>query len=198
HAALAEDAPLLVAVGERAVSGAGEVRHEARAPRAAEAAGRSHRRGESARRGERRAELLAARSGRREEDGRVGGLGVHGAKLPLFLEGSLRSWLVGEAMTQDASALAPGSVVGEWTLLRKLGEGAMGVVFEARSKSGVTSALKIVRPELLARPDHAARFKREGKLLQRVEHRNVVRLIDVGEAGGFPYLALGFIEGESP
>jgi serine/threonine protein kinase len=96
-----------------------------------------------------------------------------------------------------SSALTPGSSVGDWTLVRKLGEGAMGVVFEARGRSGVTSALKIIRPDLLKNADHAARFKREGKLLQRLDHRNVVRFLDVGEANGFPFLALSFIEGDN-
>src|SRR2546421_320464 len=100
-------------------------------------------------------------------------------------------------MADLPSSLAPGSVVGEWTLVRKLGEGAMGVVFEARGRTGTTVALKIVRPALLARPETAARFRREGRLLQRVDHRNVVRLLDLGESSGLPYIALELIEGES-
>jgi serine/threonine-protein kinase len=97
-------------------------------------------------------------------------------------------------MIGDASALAPGATIGEWTIVRKLGEGAMGVVFEARGR-GTTAALKIVRPALLEKPDAAARFRREGKVLKGIEHRNVVRLIDVGEADGFPFMALGFVDG---
>ena len=101
-------------------------------------------------------------------------------------------------MSSDlASSVAPGSTVGEWTLVRKIGEGAMGLVFEARGRAGTTAALKIVKSELLANPDHAARFRREGKLLQKIEHRNVVRLLDLGDANGFPYLALSFIDGKS-
>ncbi|HZU96820.1 MAG TPA: protein kinase [Planctomycetota bacterium] len=100
-------------------------------------------------------------------------------------------------MAADVGALASGSVLGEWTIARKLGEGSMGLVFMARNRAGTQAAVKVVRPEIIATPDAAARFKREGKLLQRIEHKNVVRLLDVGEADGLSFLALEFVPGDS-
>ena len=101
-------------------------------------------------------------------------------------------------MTQDPSAsLVPGSNIGDWTLVRKLGEGAMGMVFEARSRTNVTVALKVIRPQLLAHADAAQRFRREGRILQKINHPNVVRIVDLGESQGYPFIALGFIDGPS-
>jgi serine/threonine protein kinase/tetratricopeptide (TPR) repeat protein len=101
-------------------------------------------------------------------------------------------------MTQDPSAsLVPGNNIGDWTLVRKLGEGAMGMVFEARSRTNVTVALKVIRPQLLVHADAAQRFRREGRILQKINHPNVVKIVDLGESQGFPFIALGFIDGPS-
>ncbi|MBI3724364.1 serine/threonine protein kinase, partial [bacterium] len=90
-----------------------------------------------------------------------------------------------------------GTTLGEWKLSRRLGQGAMGVVFEARGQDGTRAAVKVVHPELAQDADFLDRFRREAHTLQRVQHENIVRLLDAGESQGFHYLALEFVEGES-
>ncbi|MEZ0231094.1 MAG: protein kinase, partial [Planctomycetota bacterium] len=91
------------------------------------------------------------------------------------------------------SIVARGSL-GQWSLQRKLGEGGMGVVFEARSTTGARAALKIVKPDQVTR-DSLARFEREARSLMRVDHPNVVRILDSGEEDGVAFLALEFVDG---
>ena len=90
-----------------------------------------------------------------------------------------------------------GTTLGSYTLSRKIGEGAMGLVFEGRTRSGERAAIKVVRAELMKSPESLARFGREAKTLQAVDHENVVRLIDVGQEDGLVYIALELVEGET-
>src|SRR5437588_5978567 len=100
-------------------------------------------------------------------------------------------------MPSHLEAIERGNTIGRWSVKRKLGEGSMGMVFEAATANGRSAALKVLRPELLASPRHRARFEREAKLLQKVIHPNVVRLFETGESGGFIFLALELLEGDS-
>jgi len=91
---------------------------------------------------------------------------------------------------------APGEI-GPYRVLRELGRGGMGIVYEAEPHAcpGARYALK-----LLVAPDARARerFRREGELLSRVDgHRNVVRVHATGEDKGRPFLVLDLVEGES-
>lgn len=98
-------------------------------------------------------------------------------------------------------ALDFGSHIGEYRLVREVGRGAMGVVYEAESPAGEVVALKVLVPSpLLSEVDRTAlyqRFLREARSLSRVDHPNVVRIHEVGEAAGRPYLAMEFLDGEN-
>src|SRR5271168_1281544 len=87
--------------------------------------------------------------------------------------------------------------VGEWSLVRKLGDGSMGIVYEARNKAADRGALKMLRPEHASNVKLAERFKRESRLLQRVQDRNVVRLLEAGDHEGQAFIVLEFIDGPS-
>ena len=98
---------------------------------------------------------------------------------------------------EDAATLAVGQRVGPYTLVRQVGEGGMGVVFEAtREDVGKTVALKLVRHGRLASPEHLRRFRLEQRVLARLEHANVARLLDAGVAdSGLPYLVMEYVDG---
>ncbi|MEM6327105.1 MAG: serine/threonine-protein kinase, partial [Bacteroidota bacterium] len=88
--------------------------------------------------------------------------------------------------------------VGPWKLLRKVGEGGMGEVYEAVRDDGTyrqRAAVKLVRPGLA--PDLVARFRTERHVLARLDHPAIARLLDGGTApDGRPYLATEFVDGE--
>ncbi len=97
--------------------------------------------------------------------------------------------------------LAPGSSFGtRYRILRVLGAGGMGVVYQAwDAELGVAVALKVIRPEVNADPYAAReverRFKRELLLARQVTHKHVVRIHDLGEIDGIKYLTMPYIEG---
>jgi hypothetical protein len=93
-------------------------------------------------------------------------------------------------------ALAPGMVVGRFELVREIGRGGFGVVYEARDRElGRLVAFKAVRaghrPEL-----RAERLVREGEAAARLSHPNVVTLFDVGRSAHGPYLVMELLRGE--
>ena len=87
-------------------------------------------------------------------------------------------------------------------IIRALGAGGMGVVYQAwDAELGVAVALKVIRPEVLLDPGSAGeierRFKRELVLARQVTHKHVVRIHDLGELNGIKYLTMPFVEGEN-
>jgi tetratricopeptide (TPR) repeat protein len=58
-------------------------------------------------------------------------------------------------------------------------------------------ALKVIRPELASNPEILQRFKQELILARQVTDRNVIRIFDLGEAGGTKYITMEYLEGES-
>jgi formylglycine-generating enzyme required for sulfatase activity/tRNA A-37 threonylcarbamoyl transferase component Bud32 len=83
-------------------------------------------------------------------------------------------------------------------VLRELGSGGMGVVFEAedvRLKRRV--ALKVMRPEAAARPEARARFLREAQAVAALSHDHVVTVFQADEQGGTPFLVMPLLKGES-
>jgi serine/threonine-protein kinase len=88
--------------------------------------------------------------------------------------------------------------VGPYRLIRRIGEGGMGTVFLAeRSGEGFSQvvALKLIRPGYVD-PRLQERLAEERRLLARLEHPGIARLIDGGSTpGGQPYYAMEFVEG---
>jgi tetratricopeptide (TPR) repeat protein len=94
--------------------------------------------------------------------------------------------------------LAAGSVLAQrYEILQTLGEGGMGAVYKAKDlELDRLVALKVIRPELAKNPAIIDRFKQELLLSQRVTHRNVIRIYDLGEGDGVKFITMEFIEGE--
>ena len=86
--------------------------------------------------------------------------------------------------------------LGEFRLVRRLGGGGMGVVYEAVQESlGRTVALKLIRPEHLYFARSRERFRRETDAVARLAHPGIVSIYTVGEAQGTPYFAMEMIHG---
>jgi serine/threonine protein kinase/WD40 repeat protein/tetratricopeptide (TPR) repeat protein len=95
-----------------------------------------------------------------------------------------------------ASPAAP-TQLGEYRILREVGRGGMGVVYEAVQESlGRHVALKVFPYNALANPTHLERFRREAKAAARLHHTNIVPVFAVGEHAGFHYYAMQFILGQ--
>src|ERR1700679_2909075 len=81
-------------------------------------------------------------------------------------------------------------------ILECLGRGGMGVVYKARQKSlGRLVALKLLAPERVRDAKFAERFTREAHALAALNHPNIVTIHDFGQAGGFYYLLMEFVDG---
>ncbi len=81
-------------------------------------------------------------------------------------------------------------------ILDLIGQGGMGFVFKARqAKLDRFVALKIMPQSLASEPAFAERFAREGRLLARLNHPNIVTIYDFGQANGFFYLLMEFVDG---
>jgi serine/threonine protein kinase/tetratricopeptide (TPR) repeat protein len=106
--------------------------------------------------------------------------------------------------TSPAVSLGPLKVTehfgSRYTILRQLGAGGMGAVYQAwDAELNVAVALKVIRPEAAQDPDAAQdierRFKQELLLARQVTHKNVVRIHDLGEINGIKYITMPYIEG---
>ncbi|WP_439628041.1 serine/threonine protein kinase [Gemmata sp.] len=88
--------------------------------------------------------------------------------------------------------------IGPYAVQEVLGRGGMGVVFRAVHQGLKRAvALKTLHLGASARTDSLARFRVEAAAIARLDHPNVVRVYDSGEAAGQQYLAMELIEGES-
>jgi len=81
-------------------------------------------------------------------------------------------------------------------VLGHLGTGGMGCVYRVRERdSGRISALKVLPRELAADPAFVERFEREARTLARLRHPHIVGVHGFGQAGGFCFLLMEFVDG---
>ncbi|HVX13044.1 MAG TPA: protein kinase [Pirellulales bacterium] len=87
---------------------------------------------------------------------------------------------------------------GGYRVLRVLGAGGMGLVFDAEDpKLRRRVALKVMKRSLAARDEHRQRFLREARAAAAIEHTHIVTVYQVGEHGGLPFMAMQLLKGES-
>jgi serine/threonine-protein kinase len=99
--------------------------------------------------------------------------------------------------SQDGLPLAVGDRLASYVITRVLGQGGMGVVYEATHEAlGKRVAIKTLLAQGANVPELTARFVREGKAAARIRHPNVVDVADVGVPAGLPYLVMEYLEGE--
>ncbi len=90
--------------------------------------------------------------------------------------------------------------LGEYRILRKLGEGGMGTVYLAYQESANRQvAIKVLAPHLAANPSLVERFAREALHSAKMDHPNIVRGLDVGidDVHGRHYLVMEYVDGPS-
>jgi hypothetical protein len=91
-----------------------------------------------------------------------------------------------------------GKRLGDYTIVREIGGGGMGVVYEARQESlGRRVALKVLPYHSLLSEGHLERFRREAQAAARLHHTNIVPVYGVGEEEGVHYYAMQLIVGQS-
>lgn len=123
-------------------------------------------------------------------------------------EGLCPRCLMAEAMRVTEAAADPGNMGGtvppetlaphfpQLEILECLGRGGMGVVYKARQKSlDRLVALKLLGPERVGDATFAARFAQEARALAALSHPGIVTIHDFGQAGGFYFLLMEFVDG---
>jgi WD40 repeat protein/serine/threonine protein kinase len=116
----------------------------------------------------------------------------------------------GEAETQKtppvegAAFLSPPQQPGElgrlgnYRVLKVLGQGGMGMVYQAEDvQLRRQVALKVMLPRLSANPRASTRFLREARAAAAIEHDHIIPILHVGEERGVPYLAMPLLRGQS-
>src|SRR5262245_62057756 len=93
-------------------------------------------------------------------------------------------------------AYHPGDVVGGYRLLRRIGAGAMGSVFEAENPgSGQRVAVKLIAPEYAMSEAAVERFRLEGRLASTIAHPNCVFVMAADEEAGQPFIVMELMPG---
>jgi len=91
-----------------------------------------------------------------------------------------------------------GETIGPYRLMEQLGQGGMATVFKAYHASlDRYVAIKVLHVAFLDDPNFLARFRREARVVARLDHPNIVPIYDFAEHEGRPYLVMKFIEGET-
>jgi serine/threonine protein kinase/WD40 repeat protein len=98
--------------------------------------------------------------------------------------------------TRAAAAVPPVQQLGDYQILREVGRGGMGVVYEAEQMSlGRHVAIKVLSATAVLDPRQLGRFHREARSAARLHHTNIVPVFGVGEQGGLHYYVMQFIPG---
>ncbi len=104
-----------------------------------------------------------------------------------------------ESLRREMSILAPGRRIGAYAIVRELGRGGMGAVYLAQRADGAFE--KQVAIKVLKRgtdtDEVLRRFQSERKILARLNHPNIARLLDAGTTDdGLPYFVMDYVDGK--
>lgn len=128
-------------------------------------------------------------------------ISVNGGSMPLadvmvdlgFLTRTQLARLQGNS---EDSGGRPAQQIPGYQLQKKIGAGAMAVVYRAKQVSlDRTVAIKVLPKRLSKNAEFVERFYREGKAAAALNHNNIVQAIDVGESAGFHYFVMEYVEG---
>ncbi|MEZ0230941.1 MAG: protein kinase, partial [Planctomycetota bacterium] len=114
-------------------------------------------------------------------------------------ESGVMSELAARSAAQNLQ-LKAGERLGEYELLREVARGGMGVLFEARRRSGVIGervALKVLSVRASTSKSLLARFRQEAGLAASLEHPNIIKIHEVAQDRGFHFIVMDYFEGRS-
>ncbi len=104
----------------------------------------------------------------------------------------------GERSTDGRASLGPVRLerLGDFRIIREIGRGGMGIVYEAEQESlGRRVAIKVLPRQMLLEPNDLARFEREARIAANLHHTNIVQVYGVGEQEGFHYYVMQLVRG---
>jgi len=85
-----------------------------------------------------------------------------------------------------------------YQIMGKLGAGAMAIVYKGKQLSlNRTVAIKVLPKRFTENPEYVDRFYKEGRAAGKLNHNNIVQAYDVGEAGGYHYFVMEYVEGKT-
>lgn len=91
-----------------------------------------------------------------------------------------------------------GKVIGNCRILKKINEGGTALIYKAyNTRFNLERVVKILKPVFTEEEEQFARFKQEAQLVARLDHPNILRVYDTGQVGGFFYIEMEYIEGQT-
>ena len=88
--------------------------------------------------------------------------------------------------------------IGRYEIIKELGQGAMGIVYQALDPNiQRVVALKVLRPNLTSDPEFKQRFRREARSAGRLIHPGIVTIFDAAEQGDTSFLVMEYLEGQT-
>ena len=103
--------------------------------------------------------------------------------------------MIGE---KSASQHTAGEILGHYRIVEKIGSGGMGEVYKARDTHLDRSvALKVLRPETVADPEHRRRFAQEAKAASALNHPGIVTVYDIASSDGVDFIAMEYVKGRT-
>ena len=98
--------------------------------------------------------------------------------------------------SSGGSLLSEGQSFGQYKVIRLLGRGGMGEVYEVQHKViGTRHAIKLINSDLLNRSDALVRFEREAQVMARLRHAHIVEVDDFGETEGVTWFRMKLMSG---
>ena len=155
-------------------------------------------------------EMLADEFASRYRNGEYPSVAEYAAKYPeysgrietLFPAVAMMEQLRTEEKSKRAAAVrragfaAPPDHIGDFDIIREIGRGGMGIVYEAEQRSLVRRvAVKVLPKHVLLLDKHLKRFQREAQTAAKLRHTNVVPVFGVGEQDGLHYYVMPLIRG---
>ena len=109
-----------------------------------------------------------------------------------------RTVFLGRGPAVNSMELAPGTELGHYKLVRLIGAGGMGEVYQATdTRLDRTVAIKVLPAHVAGNRQARERFEREARTISQLNHPHICTLFDVGQENGVDFLVMEYIEGET-